>query len=171
VKKERKVEEVKTLTERLEKAKALIFTEYRGLKVSEMNELRTKLRSENSWFKVVKNRLMKKALKEQGLDSLLADFTGPTAVASSDADPIGPAKVIVNFAKGHEKLVIKGGFMEGARLGADEIDRLAKMPSREELLAKALGSMSAPARNLVGVLAAIPRKLVYAINAIKDTKQ
>lgn len=171
MKRERKVEEVKTLAERLEKAKAMIFTEYRGLKVSEMNELRTKLRQESSWFKVVKNRLVKRALKEQGLEGLDEQFSGPTAIASSDVDPIGPAKIIVDFAKGHKHLIIKGGYMEGNRMAPEDVDALARMPSRDELLAKVLGSISAPAQNIVGVLAAVPRKLVYALNAIRETKQ
>jgi large subunit ribosomal protein L10 len=170
VRREEKVQETKSLTERLEKAKTLIFAEYRGLKVSEMNELRMKLRKEGSLFKVVKNRLMKRVLKDKGLDSLSGHFKGPTAVASSDEDPISPAKVIMNFAKDHDKLVIKGGFMEGSALTPRQVDALAKMPSREELIARALGSMVAPARNFACVLAAVPRKLVYAVNAIKEKK-
>lgn len=171
MRREQKIKEIESLSERLEKAKTMIFTEYRGLKVSEINELRSKLRKESSTFKVVKNRLMNKVLKERGLDSLMSHFVGPTAIAASDTDPVSPAKVIVAFAKDHEKLILKGGFMEGTALGVKDVQSLAKMPSREELLARALASINAPATNLAGVLAAVPRKLVYVIDAIKNTKQ
>jgi large subunit ribosomal protein L10 len=171
VRREQKVKEVESLAERLENAKAMIFTEYRGLKVSEINELRSKLKVESSTYKVVQNRLMKRVLKDKGLDTLMEQFIGPTAVASSDIDPVGPAKVLVAFAKGHDKLVLKGGYVDGNIIDTNDIERLSKMPSREELLARALASMNAPATNMAGVLAAVPRKLVYALNAIKDTKQ
>lgn len=171
MRKEQKVKEVELLADRLEKAKAIIFAEYKGLKVSEMTDLRSKLRKEKSSLKVVKNRLMKRVLKDRGLDSLMGHFVGPTAVASSEHDPITPAKILVAFARDHEKFVLKGGYMEGSVLAARDVDALAKMPSREELLARALSSLMAPATNFAGVLAAVPRKLVYAINAIKEKKQ
>ena len=168
--KAKKVEEVKNLSERLEKAKVLIFADYRGLKVSEMTALRGNLRKGDTWFKVVKNRLMKRALKQMGIEHLEKYFTGPTAVAINSVDPVGPAKALMSFAKDHEKLSVKGGFLDGKEIGPKVVEELAKLPSREVLLARALSSMNAPATNLAGVLAAIPRKLVYAINAIKETK-
>jgi len=171
VNKQQKADEVKNLAERLEKAKVLIFADYRGLKVSEMTELRSDLRKDDSWFKVIKNRLMKRALKEGGLAELEKYFTGPTAIATSDVDPVNPAKALVNFAKGHGKLELKGGFLDGKDLSSQEIESLARMPSREVLLSRALASINAPATNMAGVLAAVPRKLVYALNAIKETKQ
>jgi large subunit ribosomal protein L10 len=171
VNKDQKVQEVKALSERIEKAKALLFAGYRGLKVSEITELRSKLRTGKSSLKVVKNRLMKRVLKERGMESLTEYFTDPTALATADADPVAPAKILVEFAKGHEKFKVKGGFLDGAVLTAKDIEALAKLPSREVLLARALSSMNAPATNLAGVLAAIPRKLLYALNAIKATKQ
>jgi len=171
VRREQKVEEVASLKERMEKAKVMLFASYRGLKVSEMTELRGKLRKERASLKVVKNRLMKRVLKEHGMEALAKYFTGPTALATSEADPVVPAKALTEFAKGHEKLALKGGWLEGRELTARDIDALAKMPSREVLLARALASMNAPATNLVGVLAAVPRKVLYALNAIKETKQ
>lgn len=171
MRKEQKTVEIANLTERLEKAKALIFADYRGLKVSEVTELRAKLRKENSGLKVIKNRLVKKALKALGVTSLDTYFTGPTAIAWSDLDPVNQAKVMVEFAKTHDKLKLKGGYLDGAEIKAKDIDALSKMPSREVLLARALSSMMSPATNLAGVLAAIPRKVVYAINAIKEQKE
>lgn len=166
-----KVEEVKALSERWGKARAMIFAGYRGLKVSEMTALRFKLREGQSSLKVVKNRLMKRVLKEKGLDNLSDYFKEPTALATSEVDPVTPAKVLVEFAKTCDRLKIKGGFISGALMSIADIETLAKLPSREVLLARALASMNAPASNLVGVLSAMPRKLVYAINAIKDKKQ
>lgn len=168
--KEQKTNEVKNLADHLGKAKALIFAGYRGLKVSEITDLRMKLKKGESSFKVVKNRLMKRALKEKGMDNLAEYFSDPTAVASSDHDPITPAKVLVEFAKLNAKLAIKGGFLDGSRLTPKDIETLAKMPSREVLLSKMLGSLNMPATNMAGVLAAVPRKLLYALNAIKATK-
>ncbi len=171
MRREQKEKEIVGLTERLEKAKAMIFTEYRGLKVSELNELRSKLRKEGVKFKVVKNRLMKRVLKAHDMDSVSSHFVGPTALASSDSDPIAPAKIMVAFAKEHANLVLKGGFMEGSLLAVKDIESLSTMPSREQLLARAFASMNAPATNLVGVLSGVTRKLLYALNAIKETKQ
>lgn len=171
MRKDEKIEEVKELSERWGKAKAMIFAGYRGLKVSEMTDLRFKLRKGQSSLKVVKNRLMKRVLKENGLENLFDYFKEPTALATSDADPVTPAKILVEFAKANDKLKIKGGFLDGALMSLADIETLAKLPSREVLLARALASMNAPATNLVGALAAMPRKLVYAINAIKEKKQ
>lgn len=168
---EEKKREVEGLSERLKKAQVLIFADYRGLKVSEMTELRSKLREGETQFKVVKNRLFKRVLKDQGLDVLEKYFTGPTALATSEVDPVTPAKALVDFAKAHESLGLKGGYLEGKDLTPADVISLAKMPSRDELLARALRSFNAPATNMAGVLAAVPRKLLYALNAIKDTKQ
>jgi large subunit ribosomal protein L10 len=171
VDKEQKTKEMTGLKERLEKAKAMIFTEYRGLKVSELNELRSKLRKEGAKLKVVKNRLMKRVLKEHNLEAMSSHFVGPTAITSSDKDPVAPVKILVSFAKDHAMLVLKGGLVEGAVFNTKDFEKLATLPSREELLAKALSSMNAPATNLACVLSAVTRKLLYALNAIKETKQ
>lgn len=169
--KEQKTKEVSALADRFEKAKAVIFAGYRGLKVSEITELRTKLRQGKSSLKVVKNRLMKRVLKERGLSDLERHFREPTAFAAAELDPVAPAKVLVEFAKTHDKLILKGGYLDGKEISIRDIETLAKLPGREVLIAKALGSMQSPAQNLVGALAALPMKLVYAINAIKEKKQ
>jgi large subunit ribosomal protein L10 len=171
VNREQKVEEVKFITERFENAKALIFADYRGLKVDEMTELRSKLRESGAQMKVVKNRLVKRVLKDKGLSDLDEHFINPTAVASADEDPVAPAKVLVEFAKAHQALSLKAGFMDGGLLTKAQIEHLATLPSREELLARALSSMNAPATNFVGVLAALPRQLVTVIDAIRKKKE
>ncbi|MFH1829884.1 MAG: 50S ribosomal protein L10 [Pseudomonadota bacterium] len=171
MRREEKVEQVKSLAKRVDKAKVMIFADYRGLKVSEMTELRSKLRDDGSSFKVIKNSLFKRVLKEMGLETLEKYFEGPTALATSEIDPVNPAKALVEFAKMHDKLTLKGGYLEGRDLTLADVQSLAKMPSRETLLARVLFSFNAPATNMASVLAAVPRKLLYALNAIKDTKE
>jgi large subunit ribosomal protein L10 len=166
-----KSNEVSKLKQRFENAKAMFFADYRGLTVAEVTELRQKLYAQQSAMKVVKNRLAKlafKDLKVEGMDSFLK---GPTAIASSDADAVVPAKILVEFAKTHEKLQLRAGYMEGVVLDVKSIIALAKLPSREVLLSKMLGSLQAPATNLVNVLAAVPRGLVTALAAIRDSKE
>ena len=163
--------ELKNLNNRLASAKALIFTGYRGLKVDEMVQLRSKLRKEDAQMKVVKNRLAKRALDEQGLMDLTSFIEGPTAITSTDTDPVAPAKVLVELAKEYEALEIRGGSLDGKLMSSAEIIMLSKLPSRDELLAKMLGSLQAPAQNLVGVLSAIPRQLVNVVDAVRKTKE
>lgn len=165
-----KEREVEVLSERLKKAKALIFTDFKQLKVAEMTLLRSELRKTNSRLKVIKNRLARMVLEKEGLKDLEGYVDGPTAVASSESDPASVAKVLVEFAKEHEFLKLRGGFAEGRKLTVKEIDTLAKLPSRDVLISKMLASMNAPATNLALVLAALPQKLVRAINAIKEKK-
>lgn len=168
---DQKVKEVEFLKERFQAAKAIIFTENKGLKVSEVTELRKKLRVAKVSLKTVKNRLVKRALKEVSIQGLDNFFDGPTTIASSDIDPVSPAKILVNFIKEHETLVIKGGYSGGEVLSIDKIKELAALPSKEELYAKLLGCLLNPARGLVSVLAAVPRGLVTALDAIKKQKE
>ncbi len=166
-----KSNEVSKLKQRFEKAKTMIFADYRGLTVAEVTELRQKLYAQQSTMKVVKNRLAKLAFKDLKVEGVDPFLKGPTAIASSDADPVVPAKVLVDFAKDHEKLQLRAGFMDGMVLDVKAIIALAKLPSREVLLSKMLGSLQAPATNFVNVLAAVPRGLVTALAAIRDGKE
>lgn len=166
-----KQQQVDYIAERFEKAKSIIFADYRGLNVSEITELRTKLSESEATVKVVKNRLAKRAAQTAKAEGLEEFLTGPTAMASSEVDPVIPAKVLVDFAKTHEVLKIKAGYMDGKVLDLATITMLAQLPSREELLSKMLGSMNAPITNFTMALAAIPRQLVNVISAIKDTKE
>ena len=165
-----KEREVELLTDRLTKAKAVIFTDFRRLKVSEMSALRSQLRKSEAILKVIKNRLIRRVLEKEGLQELDKFIDGPTAVATSESDPASVAKVLVEFAKEHEFLKLRGGFAEGKPLSLSEIDTLAKLPSRDTLIARALASMNAPAANTAMTLAAIPQKLVRVLGAIKETK-
>jgi len=166
-----KEQQVKQISETFEKAKSVIFADYRGLDVEEITELRRKLTEADSTIKVIKNRLAKRAAKESKVEGLDEHFTGPTAMASSLVDPVLPAKILVEFAKKHQDLEIKVGYMDGGVMDLSTINHLAKLPSRDVLYAKMLGSMNAPVTNLTMALAAIPRQVVQVINAIKETKE
>ena len=146
---------VAELTEKIKGAATGIFVDYRGLTVAEDTELRAKLRAANVEYKVIKNTLCRFAIKEVGLDELDPILNGPTALAISADDPVAPAKIIADYAKGNEKLEIKAGFMDGAVMSLDEVKKLAATPSRETLLATILSSLNAPASNLARLLQAI----------------
>ncbi|PIR17313.1 MAG: 50S ribosomal protein L10 [Deltaproteobacteria bacterium CG11_big_fil_rev_8_21_14_0_20_49_13] len=166
-----KQETVKTFTEKVKNAKAFILADYLGLTVAQMTSLRRKLDKDKSSMRVVKNRLFKRALKDLSIEGLDTFLKGTVAMVYSNDDPILPAKVLAHFAKDNEKLKIKAGFMDNKVMTAKMLHEIASLPSREILLAKLLGTMNAPATNIVGVIAAVPRQLVTALNAIKEKKQ
>lgn len=161
---------VEALKNRFSQAAALFLTDYKGLAVSQITQIRQELRKNESEMKVVKNTLAALAVKGTELEALGQHFVGTTAVVTSLKDPVTPAKILIKFAKDMEALKIKVGFLSGKVLSAKEVDSLSKLPSREEMLAKLLGSMLAPAQNLHTVLTAIPRKLVTVLAAIRDKK-
>jgi len=161
---------VAEFAEKLKVAKAAFLADYRGLDVAQADDLRNKLREAGVEYHVVKNTLLKIAAKGTDSECLEDQLSGPTAIALAQDDPVAPAKALVEFAKQNEAFELKAGVLDGKLLGLDEIKALADLPSREELLAKMLGSMSAPATNFVGVLAAVPRTFVQVLSAIKDQK-
>ncbi len=165
-----KTTEVELIADRLRGAKAAIVAEYRGLTVAQMTELRSKVRKAQAGLRVVKNRLAKRAAKSAAVEGLDQHFRGPTALATATVDTVLLAKALVEFAKDHELLKIKGGVVEGKMLGLAQLQALAQLPSREVLLAQLLGVMNGTARNLVSVLAAVPRSLVTVIKAVGEQK-
>ncbi len=136
-----KEEEVKKLAEKFKDAKVILLTEYRGITVADVTKLRSDLRNIKGEYKVIKNNIVKRALNENGetgLDNLLE---GPTAVIIGQEDYLEPSKVIYNYTKDHDFYKIKGGIIDGKVMTAEEIITLAKLPSRQELLAKLAGSL------------------------------
>ena len=129
-----------------------ILVDYRGLNVAEDTELRNKLREANVKYFVIKNKILKRAVDEIGLEGLDEVLHGPTALAVSTEDAVAPAKVLAEFAKTNEKLEIKSGFMDGTVATLDEIKALAATPSKETLIAKVMGSLNAPISNLARLL-------------------
>lgn len=156
---------------KLAEAKAAFLADYRGLTVEQANDLRRKLRAAGVEYRVVKNTLLRRAAKDTPAACLDDYLVGPTAIALAADDPVAPAKALVEFAKDSKVFELKAGMLDGKLLTIDDIRALSDLPSREQLLAKMLGSLNAPATNLVGVFAAVPRSFVQVLAAIKDQKE
>ena len=166
---QRNIHQLAEITKALADSKAVIFTEYAGLTVAEQNLLRTEANKQDSIFMVAKNNLLRLALKEQSkelADSLQAQLQGPTAVLFSP-DPVSGAKIAVKFSEDHEKLIVKSGIMDGKMISIAEVMTLSKLPSRNELLAKLLAQLQAPAQALVRQLSAPAQRLVYGLEALR----
>ncbi|MDD4570296.1 MAG: 50S ribosomal protein L10 [Tepidanaerobacteraceae bacterium] len=167
--KEAKVKAVEELKDKFGRSRSAILTDYRGLNVGEITELRRKLKEQDVEYKVVKNTLTAIAIKD--FDYKLDEFLeGPTAVAFSYEDPVAPAKILVDFSKTHKQLEIKAGVVEGRVANKDVISELAKMPPKEQLLASAVGAIQSPLYGIVGVLQGNLRNLVYTLQAVQDKK-
>ncbi|MCA6070817.1 MAG: 50S ribosomal protein L10 [Endomicrobium sp.] len=158
-------EVVKSLTEKFKTMKGMVLTEYHGLTVGEISELRSKLRSLGSEYVVVKNTLSGIALKEAGIEAG-ANFSGPTALVIENGDVVSPAKVVFDFAKTHAKLKVRAGFLDGKFVDAAVVEQLSALPSREVLLTKMLGSMNATITGFVNVLAANIRGFITVLDVI-----
>lgn len=166
-----KVAVVEEIADRLQRSTAAVLTDYRGLDVQSMTELRAVLREAGVEYKVLKNTLTRFAAEKanvQGLDDLLE---GPTAIAFSYGDPVVPAKLLSEFAKKHEALEVKGGILGGNVIGVDGVKRLADLPSREVLLAQVLMGMQSPIYGLAYVLQGTISSLVYALDAVRRQKE
>ncbi|MBP1761420.1 MAG: ribosomal protein L10p [Firmicutes bacterium] len=161
------VEEIK---QHLEKSMLIVFTDYRGLKVDEMTELRNKLRVPGVEVKVLKNTMLRFALKELGNGDMADLISGPNAAIISHNDPVTPAKVLFEFAKTHKNLEIKMGLLEGQVITPEKIKNLADLPSREVLVATVLGTMQAPITSFVRVLNANITGLARALDQIREQK-
>ena len=146
---------VAALKDRLGSAQAGVLADYRGLSVSQDTELRSKLREAGVDYTVIKNNIIRFAVDGTDLAELDPVLHGPTALATSSADVISPAKVLVDFAKDNQELEIKGGFVDGKVISVDEINVYAAIPSKEVLISKMLGSLQSPISALARTLQAI----------------
>lgn len=155
---EEKVQIVSEIATKLKDSVSTIITDYRGLTVAEVTELRKQLREAGVEFKVYKNTLARRATQEVGMTELDQYLTGPTAIAFSMNDVVAPAKVLSEFAKKHEALEIKAGVIEGKTVKVDEIKRIAELPSREGLLSMLLSVLQAPIRNFALAVKAVAEK-------------
>jgi large subunit ribosomal protein L10 len=157
---------VAELTERLKASETMIVADYRGLTVTEIDELRTKLLEHGARFSVVKNTLTKRAAESAGVDALLALLEGPTAIAflESEGDPVAVAKALDDAAR-TDVLVIKGGLLDGAEIQADDVKRLAKLPPADTLRAQLVGALAGSLTTVVGLFAAPMRDLVGVLDA------
>jgi len=163
--------ELASLTENFKKAKTAVFSVASGLTVADSQELRRKLKSQQVILQIGKKTLLKKALADNQLPaSELEELRGNVAVAFGLADEVAPAKVLAEFAKSHEKLQLKFGLLDGQIMTLEKVKQLAGLPGKTELLAKLVGTLSAPVSGLVNVLAGNLRGLANVLNAIKNSK-
>ena len=157
---------VAELTEKLTATKAVFLTDFTGLDVEAMNQLRRQCRSMAAEYRVVKNTLTRFAAENAGFPELKEHLKGPTGLVLVDDDPTPVAKIIVDFGKEHDKLCIKVGLLEGKLISADEVRTAASLPSREVLIGQVLGGLNAPITGIVGVLGGLLVKLVRTIDAV-----
>ena len=159
------------LHDRFARSAIIVLTDYKGLDVTTINDLRRKLRESNIEYQVVKNTLLVRAAENTDIALIKDHFKGPSAVAISYDDPVAPAKVLTQFAKDNKKLEIKVGVLNGKVLDVQAIKALATLPSREVMLAHVLSTLNAVPTSFVRVMAEIPRSLLNVLTAIKDQKE
>jgi len=150
-------------------AQAIVMVENRGMVVAEMTKLRAKARDAGVYFRVMKNTLVRRAVADTPFAALSEKMVGPLAYGIG-TDPVAVAKVLNDFAKGHDKFVITGGAMPGQVMSAKDIAALAALPSRDELIARLLGTMQAPIAKFVRTLNEVPGKFVRGLAAVRDAK-
>jgi len=160
-----KVEAVEALKQRFDGVTSAVLTEYRGLTVKQVADLRKALKGVSGEYKVLKNRLARLAVRGSGLDALSAHLKGPTGLAFTRKDPVAIAKALQTFARANPKLTIKLGLVEGVLLQEAGVKALADLPSREELRAQLVGAIQGPLSQLVTLLTAPQRQLVQVLEA------
>ena len=165
------VAQVEAIKRYLDGSVAAVLTEYRGLNVKELGELRAALRGSSTEYRVLKNTLTSIAVRDKGYEGLLPLLQGPTAVAFVHGDPVRAAKDLAEFARTHPALVVKGGVLEGRVLDADGIRQLATLESREVLLARVAGLLQAPLQQAASLLAAPLRQVATMTAALRDKQQ
>ena len=158
---------VAELTKHFENSTAVLLTEYRGLTVAQLKQLRNDIR-QDAEYAVVKNTLTKIAAANAGVSGLDDELKGPSAIAFVHGDPVAVAKGLRAFAKANPQLVVKGGYFDGAPLTADEVNKLADLESREVLLAKLAGAMKATMTKAAYVFQALPSKAVRTVDALRE---
>ena len=162
---------VDNLMQKFTSAKSVFLTDYSGLTVEKITDLRRSLRKSQVEYLVAKNTLARIAAKNAGLEELVPHLDGPTALAFGLGDPAAPAKVITEFLKNNEKPVIKSFVFEGQFFEGKSADEVAKLPGRDQLLARLAASLNGPITGLANSLQGILRNFLYALNAVADKKQ
>ncbi len=166
-----KVQAVADIKESLEGSEAVFLTEYRGLTVKAVQELRASLRASGAEYKVVKMTLARLAADDAGITGLDEHLLGPTALAFAKSDPVATAKALKDFAKTHEVFVMKAGVLSGNILSPEEVSRLAEIESREVLLAKIAGAAKAPLAQAAGLFASFNRNAASMFKQLMDKKE
>ncbi len=161
---------IKEVQEIVSKSSVIVIAEYRGLSVQAVTKLRADARKNGVTLRVVKNTLVRRAVEGTEFAGLADQFAGPLVYGFS-ADPVAAAKVIVNFAKDNEKLVLKGGAMANYVMDVEAVKNLASMPSRDELLAKLMATMNEPIAKFVRTINEVPARFVRTVAAVRDAKE
>ena len=167
----KKEQVVAELNQRIRESQAVLVTDFKGIPMEQLSDLRAKLRAVGCDYQVAKNTLVKLASKDTPMEQLSDMMVGNNALALTTGDPAALAKALSDFAKGNDKFVIKGGTLGDKILNPAQIKALASLPSREVMLGTFLGTLNAVPTNFVRVLAAVPQKLVYCLAAIRDQKE
>jgi large subunit ribosomal protein L10 len=168
---QRKIESVADLSDKLARTQLALVTDYRGLTVAEISDLRKKLRDSGAELIVAKNTLTLRAAKQSGHDALEPLLSGPTALAFAYDDVSKTAKAINDFNKGPKKLVVRGGMLGNSLLGANVLDQVASLPTRDQVLAQIVGGVSSPVAGVVGVINAAITNVLYTLQARIDQLQ
>ena len=168
---EQKAACVADLRERFSSAKLALLAEYRGLTAGQLDELRRNVRAAEGEYRVAKNTLMRLAVADTDAREIGPLLTGPTAIVFAAGDPVVVAKVVVRFADDHEALSVKGGVLEGEYLTSEAVKTLAELPGREELLSKLLGTLQAPAVQLVRTLQEPATRVARLVDAIRSKQE
>lgn len=167
----KKVDTVEEITNNINAAKSVFLTDFIGLNVAEISELRRSFRAQEVKYQVVKNTLARLSVKSAGYDQILDCLEGPTAFAYGTVDPAAPARVIKEFTKKIDKLKIKGCIFEGVLIDVNRANELANLPTQQVLLAQIMGALKSPISNLVYSLGGMLSKLVYALDSLKKQKE
>jgi large subunit ribosomal protein L10 len=166
-----KIAEVEILTKKMQDSESVVVSDFTGLTVADVSDLRRKCREAGVEFRVVKNRLARRAAVAADMSGLEPLLKGPSGVAFSFDGPVGAAKVLVEFAEKNDKVAIKGGYLDGAVLSAPEVSQLSKIPGKQELLAMIVRGFQSPLSNFVGVLSATTGSLVRVLDAVAKQKE
>lgn len=151
-------------------AKGIVFADFTGLLVKEMQELRRELRKAGIYYEVVKKKLLDRSLKDSKIQVSGPELSGSVSVAASSTDEVEPAKILAEFAKKHEKLQLLGGILDGGFVDGGRVKELAKLPGKQELRSRLVGSLASPLRGMVGVLQGNLRGLVQVLKAVSEKK-
>lgn len=167
---EEKAAVIEEVSAQVAQAGSIVLAEYRGLTVEKITQLRKQARESGVYLRVLKNTLVRRAVKDTPYEKLADQMVGPLMYGIS-ADPVAPAKLIASFAKANDQLVVKGGAMPNVVMDVAGVQALATMPSREELLAKLLGTMQAPVATFVRTLNEVPTKFVRGLAAVRGKQE
>lgn len=166
-----KLDRVEEISASLNDAKSVFMTDFSGLSVEQITNLRREFRKENVEFKVVKNTLAKISAEKVGYKEIIPYLNGPTGLAIASGDPISPVRVIVDFQKKYKKPTIRAAVLEGKLLNEEEAQALKDIPTREVLLGQVVSGIASPITGFVGTLQGILRNFVYVLNAVKEQKE